>query len=293
MNAPRPAQAPGLAQALGLARLGLARGGIEVRQVYTYWPDLAQNSIFSLIQVLVLVLMRGHHVPGTTFSLGSLTLPSVIGMGIAFGGLLGVVGLLAVDREDGTLLRAKATPNGMGAYVVGKITLISATQLLGVVITLIIGLAAFPGVTVTAGGVATLIWVALLGLLATIPLGITLGSLLPNPRWFLVVMLPFGGITAVSGIFYPITHLTGWLQAVGQVFPVYWMGLGMRAALLPSHLASVEIDGSWRLPYVFLALALWSLLGLAAAPPVLRRMARRESGSRVVARRERAMLRAR
>lgn len=293
MNAPRPAQAPGLAQALGLARLGLARGGIEVRQIYTYWPDLAQNSIFSLIQVLVLVLMRGHHVPGTTFSLGSLTLPSVIGMGIAFGGLLGVVGQLAVDREDGTLLRAKATPNGMGAYVVGKITLISATQLLGVVITLIIGLAAFPGVTVTAGGVATLIWVALLGLLATIPLGITLGSLLPNPRWFLVVMLPFGAITAVSGIFYPITHLTGWLQAVGQVFPVYWMGLGMRAALLPSHLASVEIDGSWRLPYVFLALALWSLLGLAAAPPVLRRMARRESGSRVVARRERAMLRAR
>ena len=33
------------------------------------------------------------------------------------------------------------------------------------------------------------------------------------------------------------------------------------------------------------------LLGLAAAPPVLRRMARRESGSRVAARRERAMLR--
>jgi ABC-2 type transport system permease protein len=53
----------------------------------------------------------------------------------------------------------------------------------------------------------------------------------------------------------------------------------------------VEIDGSWRLPLVFLALALWAVLGLAAAPPVLRRMARRESGSRVAARRERAMLR--
>jgi ABC-2 type transport system permease protein len=104
-------------------------------------------------------------------------------------------------------------------------------------------------------------------------------------------MLPFGGLVALSGIFYPITHLAGWLQAIGQLFPMYWLGLGMRAALLPSHLASVEIDGSWRLPYVFLVLALWSVAGLAAAPPVLRRMARRESGSRVAARRERAMLR--
>jgi ABC-2 type transport system permease protein len=72
---------------------------------------------------------------------------------------------------------------------------------------------------------------------------------------------------------------------------MYWLGLGMRAALLPPGLAPVEIDGSWRLPLVFLALALWSVAGLAAAPAVLRRMARRESGSRVAARRERAMLR--
>ncbi len=60
-------------------------------------------------------------------------------MGIAFGGLLGVAALLTVDREDGTLLRAKATPGGMTAYVIGKITLTSATALVGVVATLILG----------------------------------------------------------------------------------------------------------------------------------------------------------
>ena len=173
-----------------------------------------------------------------------------------------------------------------------KIVATSATNLFGLVVTLVLGLIAFPGVTLTADGVATLAWVALLGLLATIPLGITLGSLLPSPRFIPLLLLPLGGLTAISGIFYPITHLAGWLQAAAQVFPMYWLGLGMRAALLPSHLAAVEIGGSWRLPYVFLVLALWSLVGLAVAPPVLRRMARRESGSRVAARRERAMLRA-
>ena len=278
--------------AVSVIRLGLARGGIELRHTFTYWPDLFQNLFFPLVQVVVLFLMRGHHVPGTTFSLGSLTLPSGIGVGFAFGGVLGVAALLMTDREDGTLLRAKATPSGMSAYVLGRITLSSATTLIGLVLTLILGLVAFPGVRLTAGGAVTLVWVALLGLLATIPIGITLGSLMPNPRFFPLVMLPFGGLVALSGIFYPITHLAGWLQGIGQVFPMYWLGLGMRAALLPSHLATVEIDGSWRLPYVFLVLALWSVAGLAAAPPVLRRMARRESGSRVAARRERAMLRA-
>jgi ABC-2 type transport system permease protein len=277
---------------LRVVRLGLARGGIELRTSFTYWPELFPNLFLSVIQLVVLFLMRGHHVPGTTFSLGSLTLPSVIGMSFAFGGMLGVIGLLAVEREDGTLLRAKATPDGMAAYVIGKISRISAVTLLGLVLTLIIGLIAFPGVSLTVGGAATLAWVAVLGLLATIPIGITVGSLIPDPRYIGFVILPFTAITAVSGIFYPITHLPGWLQAIGQLFPMYWLGLGMRAALLPSHLASVELDGSWRLPYVLLVLVLWSVLGLAAAPPVLRRMARRESGSRVAARRERAMLRA-
>jgi ABC-2 type transport system permease protein len=119
------------------------------------------------------------------------------------------------------------------------------------------------------------------------------GSLIPNPRFLFVFMLPFGALTAISGIFYPITHLTGWLQAIGQVFPMYWLGLGMRAALLPPGLASVEIDGSWRLPLVFLVLSLWASLGLVTAPPVLRRMARHQSGSRVAAARERAVLGAR
>jgi ABC-2 type transport system permease protein len=277
---------------MSAAALGVRRSGIELRQILTYWPDLIQNVFFPAIGIVVLFLMRGHHVPGTTFSLGSLTLPSVIGMGFVMGGMLGVTGLIAVDREDGTLLRAKATPGGMTAYVVSKIVFIAATQVAGLIITLVIGLIAFPGVHVTAAGLATLVWVAAGGLLATIPLGITLGSLLPNPRFIPLVLLPLGGVTAISGIFYPITHLPGWLQAIGQVFPVYWLGLGMRAALLPGFMQTVELNGSWRLPYVLLALALWSALGLAAAPPVLRRMARRESGSKVAARRERAMLRA-
>jgi ABC-2 type transport system permease protein len=278
---------------MSTATIGLGRGWIEIKHAFTYWPDLFQAMFFTALSLVVLFLMRGHHVPGATFSLGSLTLPGVIGMNIALGGITGVTALLAVDREDGTLLRAKATPGGMTGYVLGKITFISGTALFGLVLTLIVGLFAFPGLRLTGTGLLTLVWVVGLGLLATIPLGITLGSTIKDPRFITLVVLPFSGLTAISGIFYPITHLPGWLQGVGQVFPMYWLGLGVRAALLPDALKSVELDGSWRLGWVLLALAGWAAAGLLVAPPVLRRMARRESGSRVAARREQAMMRVR
>ena len=94
---------------------------------------------------------------------------------------------------------------------------------------------------------------------------------------------------AVSGVFYPITSLPVWLQWVGQVFPVYWLGLGMRSTMLPADAAAAEIGDSWRHLETFGMLGLWAVVGLALAPRVLRRMAERESGSAVEERRQRAM----
>ena len=75
------------------------------------------------------------------------------------------------------------------------------------------------------------------------------------------------------------------------MFPVYWLGLGMRAAFLPDAAAVVEIGGSWRPLETAAVLGAWALVGLVLAPVVLRRMARRESGSSVAARRDRALQR--
>ena len=67
-------------------------------------------------------------------------------------------------------------------------------------------------------------------------------------------MLP-DGLAAMSGIFYPITNFLV-LQWTGQVFPLYWLGLGMRSALLPNEMAAVEIGDSWRHLATFGVLAL-------------------------------------
>ena len=64
------------------------------------------------------------------------------------------------------------------------------------------------------------------------------------------------------------------------------IGLGMSSALLPSDAVIVEIGNSWRHLKTLGFLGAWAVLGLVVAPIVLRRMARRESRSRVANRRE-------
>jgi ABC-2 type transport system permease protein len=65
----------------------------------------------------------------------------------------------------------------------------------------------------------------------------------------------------------------------------------MRSALLPNAMAAVEVGHSWRHLATFGVLSAWAVAGLVLAPVVLRRTARRESGSNVAARREKAMRR--
>ncbi|URN13604.1 ABC transporter permease [Streptomyces radiopugnans] len=104
-------------------------------------------------------------------------------------------------------------------------------------------------------------------------------------------MLPVMGLVVISGIYFPLTELPDWLQLVAQVFPVYWLGLGLRAALLPAEAVAAEIGESWRYLETAGVLGAWAVAGLLLAPPVLRRMARRESGAAMAERHRKAMQR--
>lgn len=275
-------------------RAGLRRGVIEIRQTLTNGPELSNYLFFPVITLIVMFFLRGVSVPGSNFSLSSVTMPSVLGMQVAFGGLIGIAVALITEREDGTLLRSKAIPNGMLGYLIGKVLQFSGMSLISLAIILLPSAFLFDGLQLlSAGAWLTLGWVLVLGLVATMPVGAIFGSLFSNPSYLGLVMLPFMGLTAISGIFYPITSFPIWLQWIAQVFPIYWLGLGMRSALLPGSLVSVEIGDSWRHLETLGVLGIWAIFGLVLAPMVLRRMARRESGSSVAERREKAMQRVR
>jgi ABC-2 type transport system permease protein len=102
-------------------------------------------------------------------------------------------------------------------------------------------------------------------------------------------MLPILVLLGISGISLPIQQLWRWVQVVAQIFPMYWLGLGMRSAFLPESAAALEIGGSWRTVETVVALAAWAVVGLLVAPVVVRRMSRRQSGSQVEAARHEAV----
>ncbi len=276
--------------ALVAARAGLSRGWIEFKQTLTTPGDLIAFLITTGGFLAAMVWTRHTRVPGTHFSLGTTMLVSVLGLDVGVYGVVAISDVLVVEREDGTLLRAKAIPNGMLGYLLGKVVNFSGQIAFAVATTLLTGAFLVTGLAIRSpGSWLTVAWVLVLGLLATLPLGAVLGSLFPSQRSAALIVLLLAGLAAISGIFYPITHLPTVLQWTGQVFPMYWLGLGMRSALLPNAMAAVEIGHSWRHLAMFGVLSAWAVAGLVLAPVVLRRMARRESGSTVAARRERAM----
>ena len=270
--------------------VGLRRGRTEfVNSLRS--PQDQGFYLFMATGILVyLWLNRSTEVQGTDLLLPTFALPSILGGVIAFGIVVGPAYSLAMEREDGTLLRMLAVPRGMVSYVAGQVAYHSLSALPSLLTILVPAALLLDDVMPSqASGWLTIVWVLLLGTLATLPIGIVVGSLVPNVQkvstWG---MLPILGLAAISGIFFPIHQLWGWLQGVAQVFPMYWLGLGMRSAFLPDSAAATEIGGSWRTGQTVAVLVVWAVAGTLVAPVVLRRMAQRQSGAAVATAREAA-----
>ncbi|MGW6130190.1 ABC transporter permease [Cellulomonas sp. NPDC055163] len=274
-------------------RVGIHRGLAEFRQSLRSSQDWMFYVVVGLGSLAYLWANRATPVEGTGLLLPSLILPSMLGGLVVFGGVVGPAFTLSIEREDGTLLRAKAVPHGMTGYVSGQFLFQSIGVLPMLVVLLVPSALLFDGLMHQgAQGWLAVAGYLVLGLATCLPIGFIIGSLAASPNkvstWG---MLPVLGLAAISGIFVPLSSLPGWLQSVAQVFPMYWVGLGMRSAFLPDAAAALEIGGSWRTLETLVVLILWAFVSMLLLPPLLRRMARRESGSSVEARRQERMQR--
>jgi ABC-2 type transport system permease protein len=277
--------------AANAVRLGLRRGWREFLQSLRSPQDQGYYLITGLLVLGYLFVRRNDEVADSDLLVPSVALPSIIGGLLVFGAIVGPAYTLAMEREDGTLLRYKAIPHGLRGYFTSHLLASTLGWVPQLLVILVPSFLLFDDVM--AGGAAgwlTVAWLFVLGMLATMPIGIIIGALVPSTQkvgtWG---MLPVLVMAAISGIFYPLQQLWGWVQVVAQVFPMYWLGLGMRSAFLPDSAAALEISGGWRTPQTVLVLSAWAIAGMVVTPRVLRRMARRQSGSQVEAARQAAL----
>lgn len=280
---------------LNAARLGLSRGRIEFLATFRSPQELLFGYLFFPALFVGMALLIGNEVEDELgVGMGTVQMIGGMVMILAMAAIASVAQVLITEREDGTLLRSRSVPRGMIAYTVGKIVhiwLITVVSLALMVIPALLFLDgfAFQGVF----GVITFLWILLFGLLALAPIGAIAGSLLNNPKSSVGIMiLPILLLVMTSGIFFPLEVLPTWIQTVAYVFPLYWIGAGVRAAIIPAESLESGLFGAANLPVAAGVLALWALIGFLVAQRVLRTMARRQSGSRVQAAREEALKRA-
>jgi ABC-2 type transport system permease protein len=272
---------------LHAVRLGVRRGWTEFTQSIRSTQDQGYYLFTAVLVLGYLFLRRNAEVDGTDLLLPSVALPSILGALIAFGVVIGPAYSLAMEKEDGTLLRHKAVPHGLRGYFTGQLLFQSLGLLPQMLVILVPSFLLFDNLMADATGWFTVAWVLLLGLLATMPIGMMIGALVPSTQkvgtWG---MLPVMVLLGISGIFYPIQRLWWWVEIVAQVFPMYWIALGMRSAFLPEAAAALEIGDSWRTWETVGVLGAWAVVGVLLTPIVLRRMARRQTGSQVEAARD-------
>ncbi|MCY9786363.1 ABC transporter permease [Nocardiopsis sp. EMB25] len=273
-------------------RAGAARGLLEFRGTFTNPPDLFGYLYMPVLFVALGFFLSGEEVDGAATNYGAVTYSGGLVLMLIMLGTLAVAQVLAAEREDGTFLRAKAIPHGMLGYGVAKVVHLLSMSAVAVALTVVPGLFLVEGFGPPSWGAAlTLVWVCVLGLLAMAPIGATLGALISNPRAVGLMMIPIMALLMLSGVLFPLELLPDWVFTVARALPVYWLGQGVRAGTLPTDYGALELAGAWQLPVVAAVLAAWAVVGSLVALRVLRRMARRESGSRVQAAREKAMKR--
>lgn len=273
-------------------RIGILRGWTMFRHLMTTADGIGNTVFWNGIPLAYLILNRNTPMDGLPFSLAALALPGIIGLSIT-ASAFGPAYYIAAEREDGTLLRTKAAPYGIVAYVTGVLVMAILETMVSVLVLLVPGVILFDGLVIPdAIGWLLLVAVSLLALMATLPIGVIIGSVVKSPRLIGGVgLLVIGGMAVISGIFIPLQAFPAWLQVVAQAFPPYWAGIGMRSIFLPDEALAWEIGESWRTLEMFGVLGTWAIVGALVAPMVLRRMARRATGSSVEASRQQALQR--
>lgn len=256
-------------------RLGWLQGTIELKHKLRPLPLLG----FVFFPALCFIIYsQNDGLLGDEMNRRSLAL-AYVPVYLALTGILTLSSALMADQEDGTLLRAKVLPGGIPSYLMGKLITLSTAGFISSFLALLAAHAAIGGML--PDSLST--WMAFAGLVilsiaSTAPLGIVLGGLARNVLVSLPVMFAGFGLVSISGVFFPLEILPGFIQGCAKVFPVYWLGELARIVLAPELFGAL----SWNILIENSAVPLaWMLIGLALCPRVVQLISRRQSGSRL------------
>jgi ABC-2 type transport system permease protein len=245
-----------------LVAVSRTRSRVELKEFFRQREAVVFTVLLPVLLLIVFGAVLNYDIGGgVTFV--QYFMAGIIAAGILGAGLQNMAIGIATERSDGTLKALAGTPMPKSAYFVGKVVQVLAVTALIIGVLLLVGIA-FYDIDLPSGAEwFTFLWVALLGSAACTLLGIAVSSLAKNGRSASATVTPVALVLQfISGVFFLFSSLPAWMQTVAALFPLKWMGQGLRSVFLPDALAANEPAGSWELGRVALVLAAWCVAGL-------------------------------
>lgn len=168
----------------------------------------------------------------------------------------GVTTAFLEDVWSRNFLNFFATPLTVGEYLAGLVVTSVATSLVGLVVMLSLSTAVF-GLPFLALGALAIPYLLIL-FVTGIALGIAGAGLVlrlgPAAEWF-VWMMP-ATLAPFAAVFYPLSGLPVWMQAIGRALPPAYVFEGLRAALGGGGLAAKPLLAGSALAALYLGLSM-------------------------------------
>lgn len=270
--------------------VGIKRGWHEQVLSLKSPQDQAFYVAVALANLAFLWWKRADTVGDLGLTFPQVAVPGILAIALAFTFLMGPAQMIAMEREDGTLLRIQSAPGGGLAYAAAQVVY-NLTTIVPTLVVLVVPSVLLFDVSSQRGVAGWLLFggVVVAGALALLPLGMAIGTVAPDvQRAAMWTLVPVGVTTLLSGIMVPVESLWAWLQPLAQANPLYWIGHLLRFTFLSDGAAETELGGHWHVAQGGLTLTLWALASWVVAVVLLRRASRRQSGAAVASAKERA-----
>jgi ABC-2 type transport system permease protein len=263
-----------------LLRASLHRFGVEFREFWRTREGVFFTVLFPPVMLIIFGAIFGTGEVGNKGS--GVTFPQYFTAGMIATGIWNscfqnLAISIPLERDSGALKRLYGTPMPKAAYFAGKILMVGFLSIIEVIGLLLLGRLFFKVHLPPADRLPTLLWVFGLGVTSCTLLGIAVAGLVRNGRTSTAVVSPIAiVIQFISGVYFVFGDLPAWLQAIGSVFPLRWMTLGLRSVFLPQSFAASEPGHSWQPVPTAVILSIWCVVGLLVSLRTFRWMSERE-----------------
>jgi len=266
----------------GLARLALVRTRLEMVAFLRERDAVFFILAYPVVLMAIFASVFGQEVQsdgGVEIDFAQYFLPGMVATGVMLSSFQTLAIAIAVERDDGSLKRLRATPLPAAAYFLGKIGQVLLVSTVQTAALLAMAALAFDvPLPDEPGRWLTFAWVFLLGTATGTVCGVGFSSLPRSGRSATAVVTPVVIVLQfISGVFFAFYALPSWMQDVASVFPLKWMAQGMRSVFLPEDAVMMEPSGSWQHAATAAVLVAWLVVGLVVGVRTFR-WRRRDDG---------------